>query len=170
MALMEAFGSEEPAVTILATDIDVEALAVARQGEYSVRALSGLKADRLERFFTETTASHWSIKPAVRRLVEFGALNLVDVAWLNIEGPFDVIFCRNVLMYLEASYRYSVLERLASLLAPDGLLILDPTEYLGKANHFFAPAAVDGVYSRRLASFGSVTCESGLRTPLRVES
>ena len=97
----------------------------------------------------------------VRRLVEFSALNLVDVTWQNIEGPFDVIFCRNVLMYLETSYRYAVAERLASLLAPDGLLILDPTEHLGKASHFFVPSAADAVYSRRRTFFSSAT-ESGM--------
>lgn len=159
MAMTEVFRREETRVTILATDIDVEALAVARRGEYSVRALAGLGAERLERFFTALTASHWGIKPAVRRLVEFGALNLVEVARMHIEGPFDVIFCRNVLMYLEASYRYSVVERLASLLAPDGLLILDPTEHLGKAGHFFASAAADGVYTRRRALSYSATRE-----------
>src|SRR5262249_7213264 len=92
IALTDVFRGEEPRVTILATDIDVEALAVARRGEYSGRAVAGLEAERLERFFTETTANHWSIKSSVRRLVEFGALNLVEVEWRNIEGPFDVIF------------------------------------------------------------------------------
>lgn len=161
MAVTEVFRSEEPRVTILATDIDVEALAVARRGEYRVRAIAGLGAERRERFFTETAASQWGIKPAVRRLVEFDALNLVDVAWRNIEGPFDVVFCRNVLMYLETLYRYSVVERLASLIAPDGLLILDPTEYLGKAGHFFASAAADGVYTRRRALGSGAMRESG---------
>jgi len=159
MALTNVFGREKSRVTILATDIDVKALAVARRGEYSVRALAGLGAERLERFFTATTAYHWGIKPEVRRLIEFGALNLVEAAWLNIEGPFDVIFCRNVLMYLEASYRYSVVERLASLLAPDGLLILDPTEHLGKAGLFFGPSA-EGVYSRRPAACYDATRKS----------
>jgi chemotaxis protein methyltransferase CheR len=159
MALTDVFGREESRVTILATDIDVEALAVARRGEYSVRALAGLGAERLERFFTATTANHWGIKPAVRRFVEFDALNLVEAAWLNLEGPFDVIFCRNVLMYLEASYRYSVVERLASLLAPDGLLILDPTEHLGKAGLFFGPGT-EGVYSRRPAACYDATRKS----------
>ena len=153
MAVTEVFGDKEPRVTILATDIDVEALAVARLGEYGDRALAGLSADRLERFFTEMTVKHWRIKPAVQRLVEFRTLNLNDVAWRNIDGPFDVIFCRNVMMYFEASYRYSVAERLASLLAPDGLLILDPTEHLGKAGHFFARAAAGAVYTRRLTLF-----------------
>jgi chemotaxis protein methyltransferase CheR len=161
MALTDVYGHEEPRITILATDIDEEALAVARRGEYSLRGVAGLGAERLERFFTQTTDSYWGIKPSVRRLVEFAALNLVDVVWLNIEGPFDVIFCRNVLMYLEASYRYSVVERMASLLAPDGLLILDPTEHLGQAGHFFAPAA-DGVYSRARASCYIGTRMSGM--------
>lgn len=162
MALTDVFRLEEPRVRILATDIDVEALAVARRGEYSMRALAGLETERLERFLTAMTAGHWGIKPAVRRLVEFDVLNLVDVAWPHIEGPFDAIFCRNVLMYLEASYRYSVVERMASLLVPDGLLILDPTEHLGKAAHFFAPAEADGVYSRRRASCYSARQESGI--------
>jgi chemotaxis protein methyltransferase CheR len=168
MALTGVFRGEEPRVTILATDINEESLAIARRGEYTGRGLAGLEAERLERFFIETTADHWAIKPAVRRLVEFGALNLVDVAWLNIEGPFDVIFCRNVLMYLEASYRYSVVERLASLLAPDGLLILDPTEHLGKAGHFFGPAA-DGVYSRRPGGVLRRNVGTGEATPVRIE-
>ena len=65
-------------------------------------------------------------------------MNLAKRSW-PVEGPFDVIFCRNVLMYLEACHRYAVLERMASVLAPDGILILDPTEHLGKAGHLFGP-------------------------------
>jgi chemotaxis protein methyltransferase CheR len=79
-------------------------------------------------------------------------LNLTDPAW-PLEGPFDVVFCRNVLMYLEACHRYAVLERMASVLAPDGILILDPTEHLGKAAHLFAHGA-DGIYSSRPRSGG----------------
>ena len=61
-----------------------------------------------------------------------------------------MIFCRNVLMYLEASHRQAVLERVASLLTPEGLLILDPTEHLGKAGHLFTSGA-DGMFSLRCA-------------------
>ena len=88
--------------------------------------------------------------PAVRRLVEFRAQNLTSIEW-PVEGLFDMIFCRNVLMYLEVSHRYAVLEHLASLLAPDGLLMLDPAEHLGKAGHLFTPG-VDAVYSCRRAA------------------
>jgi chemotaxis protein methyltransferase CheR len=69
----------------------------------------------------------------------------------SAEGLFDVIFCRNVLMYLEACCRYSVLESMAALLAPDGLLMLDPAENLGKASHLFNEKG-SGVYTRRKPS------------------
>ena len=146
MGLMEVFRREDPPATVLATDIDVEALAVAERGEYGARALRAVEPERSARFFSETAVGRWGVAPAVRRLVEFQGLNLAGVAW-PVEGPFDVIFCRNVLMYLEAGHRYAVLERMASLLAPEGWLILDPTEHLGRAGHLFTPGA-DGVYSR----------------------
>jgi chemotaxis protein methyltransferase CheR len=148
MALIEGSRCDNPPASILATDVDLDALAVARRGEYGEAALRGLEPARRERFLRETgVARGWEIAPAVRRLVEFRALNLASAAW-PVEGQFDVIFCRNVLMYLEACHRYAVLERMASLLAPDGLLILDPTEHLGKAGHLFT-AGADGVYSHR---------------------
>jgi chemotaxis protein methyltransferase CheR len=79
--------------------------------------------------------------------VEFRILNLADSSW-QITGPFDVILCRNVLMYLEGRHRVAALERMASLLASDGLLMLDPAEHLGEARHLFVGGA-DGVYSGR---------------------
>jgi chemotaxis protein methyltransferase CheR len=148
MSLMEVFQCDKPPASILATDVDGEALAVAQRGEYGELALQALSPERRERFLHEKTgARRWEIAPSVRRLVEFRPLNLADVDW-PVEGPMDVIFCRNVLMYFEAGHRYAVLERMASLLAPDGLLLLDPTEHLGNAGHWFTPSA-DGVYSRR---------------------
>ena len=151
MALIEVFQRDDPPVTILATDIDEDALAIARQGEYAERALSALATGRRTRFFSQATnVRPWRISQTVRDLVEYRGLNLADLVW-PIAGPFDVVFCRNVLMYLEANHRYAVLERMASVLAPDGMLILDPTEHLGKADHLFAPGT-NGVYSSRQAS------------------
>jgi chemotaxis protein methyltransferase CheR len=153
MALIDIFQAHNPPVTILATDIDEDALAAARQGEYAEPALTRLDADHRMRFFSQTEdARRWRISQAARDLVEFRVLNLTDSAW-PFEGPFDMVFCRNVLMYLDASHRCSVLERMASVLAPDGVLILDPTEHLGKAGHLFAHRA-DGIYSSRPRSCG----------------
>jgi chemotaxis protein methyltransferase CheR len=150
MAVIGVFRRDDPPVTILATDVDETALAVTRNGEYTAAALDPLDAAFRGRFFGPPTASgRRCLVPAVRRLVDVRRLNLADVAW-PIDGIFDVVLCRNVLMYLEACYRYTVLERIASLLAPDGLLLLDPSEYVGGA----APLFVDrgnGVYARRRA-------------------
>lgn len=147
MVLIEAFRRDDPPVTILATDLDAEALAVAAEGEFGERALQALTPEQRGQFFNESAVhGRYRIAPAVRRLVKFRELNLAAVTW-SVEGFFDVIFCRNVLMYLEDCYRYAVLEHMASLLAPQGLLILDPAEYLGKAAHLFAPGT-DGVYPR----------------------
>ena len=151
MALVELSRRDDPPATILATDVDLDALAVAQRGEYGEAALRTLEPARRERFFREVSVPRrWAISPAVRRLVEFRALNLISEAWL-VEGPFDVIFCRNVLMYLEVCHRYAVLERMASLLAPDGLLMIDPAEHLGKAGLMFTPVA-DAAYRYRGAS------------------
>jgi chemotaxis protein methyltransferase CheR len=152
MALIERSHCDAPPASILATDVDLDALAVGRQGEYGEAALRALEPARRKRFFSAATVPRrWAIAPPVRRLVEFHSLNLVGASW-PVDGPFDVIFCRNVLMYLEACHRYAVLERLASLLAPDGLLMIDPTEHLGKAGHLFTPDA-DAVYRRRGAAY-----------------
>lgn len=147
MALIEVFQRKDPPVTILATDIDEDALAIAQRGEYPEPALSAVSADHRTRYFSPATrAGHWMINQSVRDRVEFRGLNLTDLVW-PIAGPFDVVVCRNVLMYLETNHRYAVLERLASVLAPDGVLMLDPAEHLGKAAHVFARGD-HGVYAR----------------------
>jgi chemotaxis protein methyltransferase CheR len=151
IALAGIFTTQVPPCRILATDIDEVALEVARRAEYGEADLGELEAEVLARGFRQTASGLWTLKADIRRLVQFSRLNLIDVTWHNVDGPFDIIFCRNVLMYLEASHRYSVAERMASLLAPDGLLFLDPAEYLGKAGHFFSPTA-RGAYSLRRTS------------------
>ncbi len=147
MALIEVCRRDDPPASILATDVDVAALAVAQGGEYTEGALRGLDSARRKRYLrTAGVPGRWLIAEAVRHLVEFRTLNLVGAAW-PVEGPFDVIFCRNVLMYLEGSRRQAVLARLASRLMPDGLLMIDPTEHLGKAGHLFTLAG-EAIYRR----------------------
>jgi chemotaxis protein methyltransferase CheR len=148
MSLMEFFNQEDPPASVLATDIDEAALNAAQNGEYGRRAMSELDSTRRTRFFAEAGPQLWVVNPGVRRLVEFRALNLANVTW-PLEGSFDVIVCRNVLMYLEGSLRCSVLEGMASLLEPEGLLILDPTEHPGQASHLFNQEQ-DSVYRLKL--------------------
>lgn len=137
MALIDLFQRDDPPVTILATDIDELALAKARDACFDATTLGTLPPGFRERFFEPAGGEgRERVAEAVRALVRIEPLNLTSAEW-PIEGPFDVVFCRNVLMYLEDGHRYSVLERMTSVLAPDGILILDPAEHLGRAGHLF---------------------------------
>jgi chemotaxis protein methyltransferase CheR len=148
IALIERFGRSDPPASILATDIDQGALAIAQKGEYGDRSLQVVDPERRGCFFRSTeSASSWTISPVVRRLVEFRSLSLTSSAW-PIQAPIDVIFCRNVLMYLDPNHREAVIPRLTAMLATDGILILDPTEHLGRASHDFFQET-QGVYRRR---------------------
>jgi len=155
MAVIDVFRRDDPPVTIVATDVDDGALAIARNAGYTDAALAALPTDHRARFVEESPADgRRRLIPSVRRLVEFRSLNLADVVW-PLEGVFDVVFCRNVLMYLEACHRYAVLERIASMLPSGGLLLLDPSEHLGGAASLFVSRG-DGAYTRRPPE-GSVT-------------
>ena len=151
MAVIDVFRRDDPAVTILATDIDEAALAVAREAEYAGATLAALEPAQQARFVGEPTGGgSRRLVPAARRLVEFRRMNLADLVW-PLDGIFDVVFCRNVLMYLEAGHRYAVLERIASMLEPGGLLLLDPSEHLGGAAELFVDRG-NGAYTRRSAA------------------
>jgi chemotaxis protein methyltransferase CheR len=160
MALIEAFERDDPPVSILASDVDVEALTVAQRGEYADAAINALGPPRRERFSTQAEAKvRWKIVPAVRRLVEFRPVNLASADW-DVKAPFDVIFCRNVLMYLQARHRETALVRFASLLAPDGLLVLDPAEHLAGAATWFSPLASGSTAAARQPPLLSIRGES----------
>src|SRR5262249_44154130 len=99
MALIEAFKRDDPPATILATDVDVHALDIAERGEFSEAALKGLESEQRRRLLCENRVSgRWGVVSSLRRLVEFRVLNLASLEW-HVTGSFDVIFCRNVLMY-----------------------------------------------------------------------
>jgi chemotaxis protein methyltransferase CheR len=162
MVLLEVLPHEVPPAGILATDIDAEALAIARRAEYREAALSPLSPGRRKRFLTEAVdGQRWGLAPEARRLVEFRELNLAGRDGWPAGESFDVIFCRNVLMYLEAGHRDAALERFAALLTPEGILILDPSEHLGRAGHLFA-SCVEGVCAPRREGHAWAT-EAGRR-------
>ncbi|MCL4181257.1 MAG: chemotaxis protein CheR [Verrucomicrobia bacterium] len=166
MTLIERGEGEASAVSILASDIDQEALAVAERGEYGAAALEGLDGGRRERFMVEgEEASRLRVTAGPRQLVEFRMVNLVGGCW-PVDGPFEVVFCRNVLMYLEAGLREGVLEGMAGLLVPEGLLMLDPVEHVGRAGAWFA-AEGQGVYRRRRLPASRRVGAASVMTPTR---
>ena len=113
---------------IFATDISNKALAAAREGRYHLHQINrGLPRELLLRYFRQS-GNAWTIHDDLRRHIEFRRLNLIDQL-VNL-GPFEVIFCRNVLIYFDQQTRQRLCDQFHNLLAPGGLLIIGAAENL----------------------------------------
>ena len=134
-------------IEILATDLSTEVLDRGRRGLYSQSEVQrGLPVKLLIKYFTQA-ADLWRIAPEIRAMVKFRRLNLVtDFAAL---GTFDVIFCRNVLIYFDQETKSEVLDRLARVISSDGYLVLGAAETaVGLTNAFAMVADKPGLYMR----------------------
>ena len=130
MTVVEAFGSFKPPVRILATDIDTNVLATARQGVYSMERLENMAQDKIKRFFLRGSGSRSGfarVRPELQDLVTFRQFNLLDAVW-PLHGPFEAIFCRNVMIYFDKPTQYRILQKFVPLLDRDGLLFLGHAE------------------------------------------
>lgn len=133
MTIREAISSDELwDVRILATDIDTRVLRHGEEGIYSFDQASRIPEHLLRRYFLRGTgenSGHVRVKPTLRQLVDFRYLNLMDESW-PMRGPFDVIFCRNVIIYFDRETQRRLISRLLKLLRPDGYLFLGHSESL----------------------------------------
>jgi chemotaxis protein methyltransferase CheR len=112
-------------IEILATDVSADAIEHARAGLFSQAEMGrGLPGSMLGHFRREGSA--WRINPAIQSRVRFEVSNLLD--GFDEIGPFDVILCRNVLMYFDTATKTGVLEQLSQVLAGDGYLLLGSGE------------------------------------------
>ncbi|MDD3354051.1 CheR family methyltransferase [Zoogloea sp.] len=126
----EAFNTLSPPVQILATDIDTNVLATASRGVYGMDRVERLSRERMQKFFLKGTGSqagHARIRSELQRLIEFKRINLLDNHWA-VQGPFDALFCRNVMIYFDKPTQYMILQRFAPLLKPDGALFAGHSE------------------------------------------
>ncbi|SFM25278.1 CheR family methyltransferase [Marinobacter zhejiangensis] len=115
-------------VKITATDISKSVLEVARRGEYEMIAIGrGLSPERQKAFFSPSLNGGWQIQPQIKRMVDFRELNLLERYML---GKFDIVFCRNVLIYFSAELKKDILTRIHGTLNPGGYLILGSSESL----------------------------------------
>jgi chemotaxis protein methyltransferase CheR len=116
-------------IRILATDIDSNVLEQARRGIYNGEALEKLDAARLVRWFHRVGRSRqYRVCQELRQLIAFRRLNLID-QW-PMAGPFDVILCRNVIIYFDRATQRHIIERMARLQRPGDHLILGYSESL----------------------------------------
>lgn len=130
MTVCEAFGSLTPPAQIIATDIDTNVLAAASSGMYAMDRLDKMPADRAKRFFLKGKGQHEGmvkVRPELRQLITFRQLNLLAPAW-PVTGPFDAIFCRNVMIYFDKPTQSRILNRFVPLMKPDALLFAGHSE------------------------------------------
>jgi chemotaxis protein methyltransferase CheR len=143
---------------ILATDIDESALARAIKGRYTSAQLDGVPLADRRRFFRETGTGEMEAGPDLRALITFRPLNLIG-SW-PIQKTFDVIFCRNVVIYFDGETQAALWPRFHRALAPDGILFIGHSERLDPASaRSFASI---GVTSYRKAS-GDNPSAGGIR-------
>ena len=132
---------------IVATDISHEILEQAKEGLYTqFEVQRGLPIQYLMKYFTQQQ-DKWQLKPEIKSMVKFQYFNLLDkMAGL---GQFDVIFCRNVLIYFDQPTKRVVLDNMAKQLAPDGFLFLGGAEtVLGITESFKAVPNQRALYAK----------------------
>jgi chemotaxis protein methyltransferase CheR len=129
-------GQLKSGVQIVATDLSPSMLLNCKSGEYDSLAMGrGLSQERLQRYFDPKGPGRWVVKPAIRSRIEFRPLNLLD-SYASL-GKFDVVFCRNVLIYFSAEVKKDILTRIHAMLKPGGYLFLGASEALnGLPNHY----------------------------------
>jgi chemotaxis protein methyltransferase CheR len=123
---------------IVNSDIDTKVLATAQRGVYKLEAAKGLSSERLQRFFLRgkgANAGQMRVKPELQKHLSFQCVNLVQE--LPLRESFDVVFCRNVMIYFDAATQRAVLERIHRVMAPGGTLFVGHAENFSDARQLF---------------------------------
>ena len=123
-------------IDIVATDLSSTILEQAKNGIYDRLSITrGLSSERMNQYFDQLDPDSWQAKPAIRDRIQFKALNLQDSFFLM--GKFDIIFCRNVLIYFSQELKTEILKKLHAQLNKNGILFLGSSESIsGVIDHF----------------------------------
>ncbi|CAN7619167.1 protein-glutamate O-methyltransferase CheR [Phenylobacterium sp. LjRoot164] len=139
-------------VEIVGSDVDRQAIAAARSGRYGARSLARLPDKVAAEYFEPEVGGSRRIIEDLRESVTFTPANLVDAASMRSHGRFDVIFCRNVLIYFDDAARSLAADHLYEALAPGGFLCLGHSESMGRIDPRFSVVRLDNaiVYQRQV--------------------
>ena len=147
--VVQEFLSRQPSafprgIQIVATDISASMLNYSKRAKYDEAAMKrGISEERRRKFFTQTE-NLWEVSPEIRSRVSFKSLNLQQ-SYSSL-GKFDLIFCRNVLIYFSADFKTDILERMGAITNPGGYLYLgsseSPTRYTSIFKMVRAPGGV----------------------------
>jgi chemotaxis protein methyltransferase CheR len=138
MTVVETLGISAQ-VRLLCSDIDTQVLAKAQRGVYEADA-RGLSPAQLQRHFMRGTGSNAGfirVKPELQRLIEFMPFNLMNKTWSQLGEPFDLVFCRNVMIYFDNATQRQVLKKIHGHMRPGGLLYVGHSENFTDATELF---------------------------------
>lgn len=141
MTACDARGTAANRVEIVASDIDTKVLAAAQAGIYKLHQLDKMPLRRKQAYFQRGSGSNGGtvrVKPALREMVTFRQINLLTESW-PLDGSFDAVFCRNVLIYFDAPTQQKVLRNMARHLKSHGRLYVGHSENLRALDDLYAP-------------------------------
>ena len=140
-------------IEIVGSDIDTRALAEARVGVYGERALARLPPELVERYFEPIETVGWRIIQDLQESVNFTSVNLMDAETMARHGAFDLIFCRNVLIYFDDESRLTASHNLRNSLRPGGFICLGHSESMTRISDRFETRRFEDaiVYRRPMA-------------------
>jgi chemotaxis protein methyltransferase CheR len=124
-------------IEIVGSDIDTRALQAAAEGVYGERALARLSRDVIERYFQRVAGDEYRIDPGLRNSIEFTRANLIDATDMARYRDFDIVFCRNVLIYFDDASRRLAAENLYDCLRPGGYICLGHSETMSRISPLF---------------------------------
>jgi chemotaxis protein methyltransferase CheR len=124
-------------IEIVGSDIDTRALQAAAEGVYGDRALMRLSRQVIERYFQPVIGDRHQIDPGLRNSIQFTGVNLIDTKDMGRYRDFDIIFCRNVLIYFDDASRRIAAENLYDCLRPGGYICLGHSETMSRISPLF---------------------------------
>ncbi|MEO8040889.1 MAG: CheR family methyltransferase [Betaproteobacteria bacterium] len=132
MTVAETYGAFDVPVEIVASDLDTNVLQKAKDGVYPLERVEKISQEQVRRFFKRGSGAqegNVKVRQELNRMVTFRQVNLLSDP-LPLKGPFDVIFCRNVMIYFDKPTQADVVRRLSQVMKPDGLLFVGHSESL----------------------------------------
>jgi chemotaxis protein methyltransferase CheR len=145
-------------IEIVGSDIDTRALDTAANGVYGDRSLMRLSRDLIDRYFALAPPDGYRIDAGLRNSIKFTRANLIDVKDMAQYRGFDIVFCRNVLIYFDDSSRRIAAENLYDCLRPGGYICLGHSETMSRISPLFRVCRFSDaiVYQRPEADHGQL--------------
>jgi len=131
---------------VFGIDINENFIERAKEGKYSSYSIRGVPPLILTKYFDRIDHETWKIKDIVKKYVSFERVNLMDKLKMRLLGKFDVIFCKNVIIYFDESSRNKVAEHFWYILKKSGYLVLGPAEKIRIVSEIFEPIFESGMF------------------------